>query len=461
MKRVKFLLWSVLLATTWLTIACGTSETTGAPQAQSERQVAQVTAVEVATVETGEIASIFNYSGNINPKASADIVPKVSGEIKEILVKVGDEVKAGDPIAIIDDELLQIDANNAGLVLKAAQLQLTQMELGVRPDEIAAARASVQLVETALNDVTHISDDERTTAVLSLAQAQAQLRQAQAEYDKIAWADQVGLTPQALQLEQSTAAYEASLASYNLQTNPSASTLAPLEAELVQARLNLVKTEAPFLPIEFEMMRNQIAQAEVAVEKTNLQVGYATVVAPFDGFIESVDVEIGALVSSQSSVAGIISKALEVGVDVEESRFTALAEGLPASLMVSAYPGREFPAVVNEVPPVADSTTHTFALKITPLDEDGLLRGGMFADVSILAEQRTQTLLVPRAAVTLVDNQPVIFVVVTQKTEMRPIVTGLRDRDRIEILSGLEAGETVITLGQDNLVDGASVQVIN
>jgi cell division protein FtsI/penicillin-binding protein 2 len=81
------------------------------------------------------------------------------------------------------------------------------MEEGARPEQIAAAEAAVQFTRNAVSDLTNISDEERTTAVAALAQAEAALRLAQSEYDKIAWAGQVGMMPQALQLEQATIAY--------------------------------------------------------------------------------------------------------------------------------------------------------------------------------------------------------------------------------------------------------------
>jgi len=113
------------------------------------------------------------------------------------------------------------------------------MKHGSRPEEIAAIQAAVQTARAALNDVATIDDSERTTAAAGLARAQAELRRAQTEYDKIAWAGEVGTTPQALALEQATIDYENSLADYNLDTNPSDSQLAPLQAQLAQAQLQL------------------------------------------------------------------------------------------------------------------------------------------------------------------------------------------------------------------------------
>jgi multidrug efflux pump subunit AcrA (membrane-fusion protein) len=86
----------------------------------------------------------------------------------------------------------------------------------------------------------------------------------------------------------------------------------------------------------------------------------------------------------------------------------------------------------------------------------------MYANVSILAEEKPNTLLAPRAAVTTIDDQPAVFVVNSNNTvEQREVTTGLFDQDNIEILSGLKEGETVVTAGQSSLTDGAKVEVTN
>ena len=445
-----------------LTIGCAATE--AEPVTAQEQPALASTAVEVATAETGDIALIFNYSGNLQSTADIDVQPKVSGEVVEILVTVGDEVAAGDPLARIDDELLRLDLKNAEVALKKAQIDLVKMEAGARDEEIAAARASVELARSALEDVANIDDNERTTAVLNLSQAQAEVQRAQAEYDKIAWAGQVGTTPQAVQLEQATAAYEAALAEYTLKTNPSDSTLAPLEAELVQAQLNLALALQPFQEFDFELARTAIEQAETNIDRAELQVEYATIRAPFDGLIASIEVEPGSLVSASSAIVRLVSPTVEVSVPVEESRLGQLRVELPASLNVAAYPGVDFPAIVSTVPPVADGTTHTFDITVLPQDERGLLRAGMYADVAIMADVKSNALLVPRAAVTLVDDQPVVYIVTVkddrQVAERRDITTGLRDQDNVEIIDGLAVGDTVVTLGHANLIDGADVVVI-
>lgn len=456
----------ILLMCVLFVVGCSNEAVPASTELSAQQPESRRTAVEVDVVTQGSIASILNYSGNLQAKADVQISPRVSGEIEEILVNVGDEVKKGDPIAKIDDELLVMDIRNAEVGLKQAQLELVKMEAGSRSEEITAARSAYQIALTALQDTEFIDDDERTSAVLNLAQAQAELKRAQDEYDRIAWAGNVGQTPQAVQLEQATAAYEAALATYNLQTNPRDQDLAPLEANLVEAQLNLALLEEPFRDFDFDIARTQIEQAEVSLDSAELQLSYATIEAPFDGVIAAVEIEEGTFVSpsSQTSIARLVSQEMEIEVSIEENRIGQLEVGQNVAIQVAAYPGVEFPAVVGVIPPVADATTRTFDVTIVPQDELRLLRSGMYADVSILVERKTDALLVPRTAVTLRNGEPTIFIVNvdddTHKAEAQAVTTGLRDGTSIEILSGLEAGQNIVITGQANLVDGADVVVV-
>jgi HlyD family secretion protein len=465
MKRVpteKFsiVLFVLLLGLSLLISGCNSaSEPVAQAAPQKEEEVSAP--VEVATVETGDITLIFSYTGNLKSKDEVKIMPGAAGRIETVLVEVGDQVKAGDPIATIKRDVYVAQLRQAQAGLTAAKLKLGKMEMGSRPEEIAVAEAGLQLARAALNDVATISDNERTTAVANLANAQAALRRAQAEYDKIAWAGNVGLMPQALALEQATTGYEAALAAYNLQTTPSDAQLAPLMAQVVQAELQLTLIKQPFRDIDFEMARVAIDQAEAAVELANLQLDEATIEAPFDGIIAELYVTEGTSAGPQTSVALEVSNQVEMSIGVEESRIGRVSKGQNAALQVEAYPGQDFPAVVSSIAPVADKDTHTFAVKVTPLDEAGLLRSGMFANLSILVDEKQNTLLVPLDAVTEVNGQTSVYVVKGNIANLRPVTVGLTSDGYVEILSGLEEGETVVTAGQSNLTDGAKVEAVN
>jgi HlyD family secretion protein len=418
--------------------------------------------VQVASVETGDIAVVYSYTGDIQATDSVNVMPGAAGRIESVLVKVGDELKAGDPIAIVESKVYAVQLRQAQAGLEAAQLSLAKMQQGTRPEQVAAAQAAVQFARNAVNDLTDISDDERTAAVAALAQTEAALRLAQAEYDKVGWAGQVGMLPQALQLEQATIAYEAAKAAYDLQTNPSDLQLSPLMVQLAQAELALALAKKPFTETDFDMARAQVKLAEAAVELANTQMEETTIRAPFDGVVAELYITEGSMAGPQAPAALFVSKQVEVVFNIEESRISQVKEGQNAALRVAAYPGQDFPAVVTSVAPVADADSHTFMVKVTPIDDEYLLRSGMFADLSLLVEEKQATLLVPRAAVTELNGQEAVYVIKDDATvEQRAVTTGLEEDDQVEILSGLTAGQRVVIAGQASLQDGAKVEIRN
>jgi HlyD family secretion protein len=452
----------LLLAVIMLTGACGSQEAAQPVAKAAEGQEEKVIPVEVAETMTGQMNLVLNYAGTLEAKDSLNLAPGATGRIESVLVKVGDEIKAGDTLAIIDDDTYLTQLKQAQAAVTTAKLNLAKMELGARPEEIAAAQASVQLARAALNDVASINDDERTKAAVDLARAEADLKAAQTEYDKIAWAGDVGATPQAIRLQQATITYQNALAKYNLDTNPSDSQLAPLMLQLANAELNLALKQQPYRQIDFESAKAGILQAEAALELVNIQLREIVIKAPFDGVIADLNISLGSRVSPQTLIGQIISKEVEVTVNVPESNIAQVKNGQSAALQVTAYPGQDFPGVVTSIAPLANKDSRTFEIKITPTKGADLLRSGMYADVSILAQEKQDTLLAPRAAIITLDDQPAVYVVKANNTvAQRPVTTGLFDKENIEILSGLKPGETVVTAGQANLADGAKVEITN
>jgi HlyD family secretion protein len=460
-KNVSLLLIMLLAALIPLTACSPVGEPEPVAQAAAPEEV-PVAPVEVAPVETGDIAVIYAYSGNVEAADSVSVMPGTAGRIETVLVAVGDELKAGDPIAVVESDVYATQLRQAEAGLEAARLGLAKMEEGARPEQIAAAQAAVQFTRNAVSDLTDISDEERTTAVAALAQAEAALRLAQSEYDKIAWAGQVGMMPQALELEQATIGYEAAKAAYELQTNPSDLQLSPLMAQLAQAELALALAKNPFTETDYEMARNQVKLAEAALDMARIQMHETTIRAPFDGVVAELYVTEGSMVAPQAPAALFVSKPVEIILNVEESRISHVTQGQNAALRVTAYPEQDFPAVVTNVAPTADSQSHTFAVQVTPMDEDHLLRSGMYANVSLLIEEKQETLLVPRAALTEVAGQEIVYVVNDDNTvEQRPVTTGLEEDGRVEILTGLTVGEQVVIAGQASLQNGSQVEVRN
>ncbi len=461
MRQKLFPIFSLLIAALLLA-ACGGGGPPGAAEAESSPTPDPGVPVEVADVESGDITLIYGYNGSLQSKDEVDIVPNLSGKVTSVPVEVGDEVATGDTIATLEQDVYLAQLKQAQAQKTRAELELEKLRLGSRPEEVAVAQAAVEAARAALDDVATIDDDERTQAAAELARTQAELKVAQADYDAIAWAGNVGERPEALALERATVDYENALADYNLDTNPSDSELAPLITQLAQAELNLILQQRPYRDVDFAIAESSVTQAEAGVELAEIQLEDTILTAPFDGIIAELNITEGSTVGPQSSVAAFVSQDVEVAIEVEETRINDIFKGQSVSLKMSAYPDQIFPATVTSIAPTADPNTRTFTVKVTPLDEEGLLRSGMYADVSILADERTDATLVPRDALVQLDDQrQAVYVVEEGQVEQREVEVGITDGRRAEILSGLEPGEVVVIAGQPSLTDGAKVEVTN
>lgn len=502
--------WLLVLAAMLLTACAGGGDETAQENTPAERPPV---AVEVSVVQRGNIAATLSFAGDLQAEESLSLPSIVPGVVEEVLVGVGDYVRAGDPLMRIEDttyraQLKQAEAGLASaqtnllrlqngpreeqialaeLGLAVAELNLRRLENGPREEQIALAETGVQAAIAQLNRVVTVTDDERTVAAANLAQAEAQLRLAQFEYDKIKWAGQVEQTPQALQLQQATIAYETALAAYNLQVTPDDSDLDPLrlgirqaelnldlarnpftaedfeqaEAGVRQAELNLALARDPFTNEDFALARAGVAQAEATVALAQYQVENVVLRAPFDGIIAEVYATTGSAASPQIPAFSLVAEDLEVQVEVPENQIGQLFDDQPAALKIAAFPEQDFPALVTNIAPVADTGSRTFPVTITPADPEGQLRAGMFAEVTVLLEERANTLLVPRDAVTIIDRQSYVYVVVDDtQVELRPVTTGLTDPERVEIVEGLDGTEQIVTAGLSNLSDGARVSIV-
>jgi RND family efflux transporter MFP subunit len=229
---------------------------------------------------------------------------------------------------------------------------------------------------------------------------------------------------------------------------------------LAQAEASLALAEDPFTDNDFELVYAQIEQAEASVALAQKQVNETVIRAPFDGTLAELYISEGSMVGSGSPVALFVSDKLEAIVGIEENRISQVYPGQDAALQVSAYPGQDFPGVISSVAPVADQSSHTFTVKVTPIDEDHLLRAGMYADVSLLVEEREGTFLLPSIAVLEENGEQTVFVVDQNNVARRIVVsTGLQDGTQVEIRSGLNGDEQVVVNGYENLQDGMKVNV--
>ncbi len=211
-------------------------------------------------------------------------------------------------------------------------------------------------------------------------------------------------------------------------------------------------TQAEFDAVQ---ARQRIAQAAKMEAETML--GYTRIAAPFDGVITHKWCEVGDLaVPGRPLVAVEDPNALRFDADVPEALIDHVKPG--AELMVRVAPiGKPIPGRVSEIAPAADRQSRTFRVKLDLPATEGL-RLGLFGRVGVPVEGNA-ALRVPASAVLHRGQMELVFVVAEGKADLRLVKTGKRLGNEVELLSGVEAGEKVVSSNLTRLIDGQPVQV--
>lgn len=356
--------------------------------------------VEVTTqiVAKGTITEVIPANGKIKPVVEVKISPDVSGEIVELYFKEGDEIKRGELIIKIKQDVYISMRDRAEASLNSVKAQLTQQLAQFRQIEQSYLRSKTLFEQKAISEADYES--------------------AQSQYN--------------------VAKEQIKAAEFNVKS---------ATAALQEAQENLVKT---------------------------------TIYAPMDGIISKMNVEKGERVVGTSQMAGTEMlrianfHQMEVLVDVNENDIIRIEERDTAMVEVDAYPGRKFTGLVTQIANSAKNIgsaieqVTNFEVKIlilpesySDLVEKGVnpFRPGMSATASIQTERRDSIISIPVQTITTRKDLTTdtlarkgdelaeqVFIVKEDNTlEVREVKTGIQDITNIEILSGLNEGERIVT----------------
>ena len=204
--------------------------------------------------------------------------------------------------------------------------------------------------------------------------------------------------------------------------------------------------------------------AEVHLARARENLDDTTVRAPFDGIVESVDVDAGEFIAAGTPVAMVVDLGkirLRAGLTASEA--ARLTVGDPVQVVFDAGSGRPHSASIRSIGKVADPASGTFTVEIWLPNEDLSIRDGMTATIEFNPSVELELPLIPRAALARSGTNAVVFVVEgtgkIQRVSQRQVRLGRSDDQNIEVLQGVEAGEQVVIDGHFALRDGSPVLV--
>jgi membrane fusion protein, multidrug efflux system len=219
---------------------------------------------------------------------------------------------------------------------------------------------------------------------------------------------------------------------------------------------------------DIEQSRRASIAAQAALEEANSRLASAerqyrstTVTAPFGGIVSDRPVSPGDVVQPGSALFTVVdpsSMRLEASVPAEQ--LSLIRVGVPVNFTVSGYPGRQFVGHIVRVNPTADPTTRQVRIYVSIPNSGRALVGGLFASGRVSTATK-MGLVVPAAAVDVRGTAPTVTRVKGGKAQRVQVQIGLTDRssETTEILSGLQAGDTLLLGAAQGITPGTPVKV--
>jgi len=213
---------------------------------------------------------------------------------------------------------------------------------------------------------------------------------------------------------------------------------------------------------EFESAKYDYQAQKSAYELAKLQVEYSQIKAPISGVISDRLIKVGNMIDVNQQAFKITDfDPLLAVLNVPEHELSKLKTGQQTLIQVDAVQGTTFEGQILRISPTVDPETGTFEVTISIKDESRQLKPGMFGRVRIVYNTHKNTVMIPKDAIMKEDGISSVYVINHKMAFRRTVNTGYVDGDNIEVMKGLTAADSVVTIGQSSLQDSALVEVVS
>jgi HlyD family secretion protein len=353
-------------------------------------------------VEQGMIARSVVATGRVEPITKVEIKSKANGIIKSLQVRVGERVRPGQILAELDKEDLAARLREAEAGLQAAESNFTAARAQLAKHEVEAEGPDLPFTRQNL---------ERSERL-----------------------HREGVLPQQ-SLEDARNSHELAL---NRQK------IALAQLGVSEARIGQALAE--------------VAQARALVDRAREELTFATIRSPIEGVVLSRDIELGSPVSSilnlgaAATLVMVLGDVREVYVrgKVDEADIGQVKIGLPSRIRVETFRDRVFQGRVTEIVPLGVNLDNvvTFEVWVSIENPGGVLLPNMTANAEIVLEERTETLLLPEAAIRYTSQRAPYVELPPQGAKGQstsvPIELGISNGTRTEVLRGLSLGQEIL-----------------
>ncbi len=387
---------------------------------ETEAEPKPVVSVKVARAERGTIAAQVVALGTIWPREKADVGAKVSAQIKKMSLLKNKVVRAGEVIATLESRDLQAQRAEAVAALNEARANERSIITGTIPKTNAEDQKALNDAQAKVNNARRLYERRRTLyeqggiSQKDLEAAQLDLTTAEDE----------------LRLEQQTVALRAR------SLNPNDRALAA--AKTAESQQHLATLDA--------------------------QLSYATIRAPITGIVTDQYQYEGEFASAGGKLVTIAdTSSVIVKAPFSDTAAAQLKAGDAVSVVPTDTSAEEMKGQITLLSRSSDATNRTVEVWVTLANGAGKLRANGAAQVTVMANSRSDAIIVPASAVTLeasnADEGTVMIVDAQNVARERKVTVGVRSSDKIEIVEGLSEGDTVVVEGNFALPDGTKVEI--
>lgn len=381
---------------------CGCSSS----RARASAATVKAVPVHLYTVTAETTRRQVQAVGSLFPLEESTLSSEVEARVSEVLADVGDSVREGQPLVLLDKQELQFEVER-----QRGEVMQVRAQLGIGPND---------------------PPPSDTRKLASVQKAEADYLDAREKYNRAQSMFKDRLISQE-QYDELTARYQSTQASYNLAIQ------------------------------EVERLKALLISSEASERLSQKKLADATIRAPYPGAVKSRDVHPGEYLKVQSPVMVVVrTDRLRARLAVPERWAGWVKDGTSGNLHVDAFPGASFKGTITRINPAIAQDSRTFEVEAMVDNRDARLKPGFFVQASVPSEKEEQAIFVPAAAINYRYGVYKVFLVNGNRVTERQIRPAGQIQDekgwRFEVAEGLKPGDRVASAVSGELHDGDAVQ---
>lgn len=227
-------------------------------------------------------------------------------------------------------------------------------------------------------------------------------------------------------------------------------------------KLDQIQTQYNSLLAKKELVLFQIKEAEANLKMALIRLDESVITSPISGFVTKKYIDQGNIVAPGANILLIEQiNPLKIVISVSSSELSKLALAKPVQISVDAYPDKLFNAFIFKINPAVEQVTQTVNVEVRIPNNEYKLKPGMFARADLLLEEHHNVIVVPRDILVRFEKNYYIFVVSGDTVKQQKVTTGIEQDENVEIVDGVQIGQTVVVEGQSDLKDGVKIKIVN